>query len=66
MSRLTRDGMAEPVSRDRILWRERVQGKMFSLFSDHEQGCQPYLRGRVEVDQSITVETHKNWSMVKP
>ena len=31
MSRLTRDGTAEPVSRDRILRRERGQGKLFFL-----------------------------------
>ena len=34
ISRLTRDGTAEPVSRDQILRRERGQGKYsFSLFS---------------------------------
>ena len=34
MSRLTRDGTAEPVSRDQILRRERGQEKKtFSLFS---------------------------------
>ena len=34
MSRLTRDGIGEPVSRDRVLRRERGQGKKtFSLFS---------------------------------
>ena len=33
MSRLTRDGTAEPVSRDQILRRERGQGNEFSLFS---------------------------------
>ena len=34
ISGLTRDGMAEPVSRDQILRRERGQGKfIFSLFS---------------------------------
>ena len=43
MSRLVRDGTAEPVSRDQILKRERGQGiihkKSFSLFS-HEQDWQ--------------------------
>ena len=43
MSRLTRDGTAEPVSRDQILRRERGQGKLnFSCLADHEQDWQPY------------------------
>ena len=43
MSRLTRDGMAEPVSRDQILRRERGQGNVHFPFSaDHEQDWQPY------------------------
>ena len=33
MSRLTRDGTAEPVSRDQILRHARGQGNIFSLFS---------------------------------
>ena len=33
MSRLTRDGTAEPVSRDQILRHAREQGNIFSLFS---------------------------------
>ena len=38
MGGLTRDGTAEPVSRDQILRRERGRGKfIFSLFSDHKQ-----------------------------
>ena len=46
MSRLTRDGTAEPVSRDRILRRERGQGFFFfSCSADHEQDCQPYPIG---------------------
>ena len=36
MSRLTRDGTAEPVSRDQILRHARGQG------NDHEQDWQPY------------------------
>ena len=41
MSRLTRDGTAEPVSRDQILRRERGQGNIhFSLLADHEQDWQ--------------------------
>ena len=43
MSGLTRDGAAEPVSRDRILRRERRQGDInFPCSADHEQDWQPY------------------------
>ena len=43
MSRLTRDGTAEPVSRNQILSRERGQGKVhFSCPAHHVQDCQPY------------------------
>ena len=43
MSRLTRDGTAEPVSRDQILRRERGQGNIhFSSSADHVQDWQPY------------------------
>ena len=40
MSKLARDGTAEPVSRDQILRRERGQGeKHFPCSADHEQDC---------------------------
>ena len=43
MGRLTRNGIAEPVSRDQILRRERGQGNLHFPFSaDHEQDWQPY------------------------
>ena len=43
MCRLTRDGMAEPVSRDQILGRELGQGTIhFPCSADQEQDCQPY------------------------
>ena len=43
MSRLTRDGTAEPVSRDQILRHERGQGNIhFRCPADHEQDSQPY------------------------
>ena len=43
MSRLMRDGTAEPVSRDQIFRREREQGNMnFSCSADHVQDWQPY------------------------
>ena len=43
MSRLTRDGTAEPVSRDQFLRRVRGQGNInFPCSADHEQDWQPY------------------------
>ena len=43
MSRLTRDEIAEPVSRDQILRHERGQGNIhFSCSADHVQDWQPY------------------------
>ena len=43
MSRSTRDGTAEPVSRDQIIRCERRQGTInFPCSADHEQDWQPY------------------------
>ena len=43
MSRLARDGTAEPVPRDQILRCERGQGHIhFPCSADHEQDWQPY------------------------
>ena len=43
MSRLTRDGTAEPVSRDQILRHERGEGNIhFPCSADHVQDWQPY------------------------
>ena len=43
MSRLTRDGTAEPVSRDQILRHAWGQGDIhFPCSADHEQDWQPY------------------------
>ena len=43
MSRLTRDGTAEPISRDQILRHARGQGtNHFPCSADHEQDWQPY------------------------
>ena len=43
MSRLTRDGTAESVSRDQILRHGRGQGNIiFPCSADHEQDWQPY------------------------
>ena len=42
MNRLTRDGTAEPVSRDQILRHARGQGNIhFPCSADHEQDWQP-------------------------
>ena len=44
MSRLTRDGTAEPVPRGQILRRGRGQGNIhFPCSADHEQDWQPYV-----------------------
>ena len=44
MNRLTRDGAAEPVSRNQIIRRERGQRNIdFPCSADHEQDWQPYL-----------------------
>ena len=41
---MTRDGTAEPVSRDQILRHVRGQGNIhFPCSADHEQDWQPYL-----------------------
>ena len=46
MTRLTRDGTAEPVSRDQIVRHARGQGNiMFPCSADHEQDWQPYPVG---------------------
>ena len=43
MGRLTRGGIAEPVSRDQILRHERGQGNIyFPCSADHEQDWRPY------------------------
>ena len=43
MSRLTRDGTTEPVSRDQVLRHERGQGNIhFPCSADHELDWQPY------------------------
>ena len=51
MSRLTRDGAAEPVSRDQNLRRERGQGTInFPCSANHEQDWRPY-----PVDTSLAI-----------
>ena len=44
MSSLTRDGTAEPVSRDHFLWRELGQGNiLLPCSADHGLDWEPYL-----------------------
>ena len=53
MSRLTRDGTAQPVSRDQLRRREREQGNVhvhFPCSADHEQVWQPY-----PIDPSLAI-----------
>ena len=59
MSRLTRDGAAEPVSRDQILRRERGQGNInFPCSADHEQNWQPYPFDPYSELNVIMMHTH--------
>ena len=56
MSRLTRDGTGEPISRDQIFRRERGQGNInFPCSADHEQDWQPYPVG---LNLAICVTIH--------
>ena len=66
MSRLTRDGTAEPVSRDQILRHARGQGNVHFLCSaDHEQDWQPYPVGPYSAicDDHTYIHTYP-WFMV--
>ena len=61
MSRLTRDGTGEPVSRDQIL--RHVQGQAnthFPCSADHEQDWQPYPVDPYSTicDDYTYIETH--------
>ena len=50
MSRLTRDGTAEPVSRDQILRHEREQRNIyFPCSPDHEQDWQPAISVTIHI-----------------
>ena len=56
-SRLTRDGTAETVARDGILWRERGQENCLFLFSDvHEQDWQSH--SAESVDRTLGSTSH--------
>ena len=58
MSRLTRDGTAEPVSRDQILRHERGQGNIhFFCSADHVQDWQPYPVDPYTLAICVTIHT---------
>ena len=60
MSRLTRDGTAEPVSRDQILRRERGQENIpFPCLADHEQDGQPYRLMHALATWSMTIRKYE-------
>ena len=59
MSRLTRDGAAEPVSRDQNLRRERVQGDFhFPCSADHEEDWNPLPGWSLLLLYVITKDVH--------
>ena len=70
MSRLTRDGTAEPASRDQILRHERGQGNInFPCSADHEQDWQPYpvdpYSAICDDDDRTYIHTYINGATVK-
>ena len=61
MGRLTRDGTAEPISRDQILRHIRGQGNInFPCSADHEQDWQPYP---VDPYSAILPLSHKSGAL---
>ena len=59
MSRLTRDGTAEPVSRDQILRHARGQENIiFPCSADHEQDWQPYPVDPYSAIYVMTIHTY--------
>ena len=59
MSRLRRDGTAEPVSRDQILKHERGQGNInFPCSADHEQDWQPLFLAICNDDHIYRIVVH--------
>ena len=59
MSRLTRDGTAEPISRDQILRRECGQGNIdFPSAADHVQDWQPYPVDPYSCYMCVTIHTY--------
>ena len=60
MSRLTRDGTAEPVSPDQILRRGRGQGNIhFPCLADHEQDWQFFFKPYPVDPYSAICDDHK-------
>ena len=58
MSRLTRHGTAEPVSRDQILRHEREQGNIhFLCLADHVQDWQPSAVDPYSCSMCVTIHT---------
>ena len=58
MNMLTRDGTAEPVSRDQILRHVRGQGGIyFTCSADHEQDWQPYPVDPYSAISVMTIHT---------
>ena len=56
MSRLTRDGTAEPVWLEKILRRKRGQGNThFPCSADHEQDWQPYPVDPYSTEKVLTI-----------
>ena len=68
MSRLTRDGTAEPVSRNQILRHVRGQGNIhFPCSADHEQDWQPYPVDPYSAicdDHTFTVTPHNYGTII--
>ena len=59
MSRLTRDGTVEPISRDQTLRHARGQGNInFPCSAVHEQNWQPYLVDPYSAIYVMTIHTY--------
>ena len=64
MSRLTRDGTAEPVSRDQTLRHARGQENIpFPCSADHEQDWQPFP---VDLYSAICIDTSTFYEDLQP
>ena len=67
MSKLTRDGTAEPVSRDQIIRHARGQGNLhFPCSADHEQDWQPYPVDPYSAiwDDHTYIHTYLGWCVL--
>ena len=62
MSKLTRDGTAEPVSRDQILRREQGQENIhFSCSANHKQDWQPYPADPYSAVMTMHTNSIEDW-----